>query len=99
MKSATTSAPALHLGTVILFLQKRINQLIANGWSGMMTRSQHVYEVRPRKDHRGVDLTSDVLGFSVRPISSIEYRVHVLPFSLHVRQRESRHCARSLGRL
>jgi hypothetical protein len=28
-----------------------------------MTRSQHVYEVRPRKDHRGVDLISDVLPF------------------------------------
>jgi hypothetical protein len=26
MKSATTSAPALHLGTMILFLQKRSNQ-------------------------------------------------------------------------
>jgi len=26
-----------------------------------MIRSQHVYEVRPRKDHRGVDLTSDTL--------------------------------------
>jgi len=24
---------------------------------------QHVYEVRPRKDHRGVDLISDVLPF------------------------------------
>jgi hypothetical protein len=24
----------------------------------------HVYEVRPRKDHRGVDLISDVLPFS-----------------------------------
>jgi hypothetical protein len=23
----------------------------------------HVYEVRPRKDHRGVDLTSDALPF------------------------------------
>jgi hypothetical protein len=30
----------------------------------MMTSSQHVYEVRPRKDHRGVDLISDVLPFS-----------------------------------
>ena len=29
-----------------------------------MTNSQHVYEVRPRKDHRGVDLISDVLPFS-----------------------------------
>jgi hypothetical protein len=28
-----------------------------------MTRSQHVYEVRPRKDHRGVDLISDMLPF------------------------------------
>jgi hypothetical protein len=24
----------------------------------------HLYEVRPRKDHRGVDLISDVLPFS-----------------------------------
>ncbi len=29
----------------------------------MMTSSQHVYEVRPRKDKRGVDLISDVLPF------------------------------------
>jgi hypothetical protein len=28
-----------------------------------MTSSQHVYEVRPRKDKRGVDLVSDVLPF------------------------------------
>ena len=28
-----------------------------------MTSSQHVYEVRQRKDHRGVDLISDVLPF------------------------------------
>ncbi len=28
-----------------------------------MTSSQHVYEVRPRKDHRGVDLISEVLPF------------------------------------
>jgi hypothetical protein len=27
------------------------------------TRSQHVYEIRPRKDHRGVDLISDALPF------------------------------------
>jgi hypothetical protein len=26
-------------------------------------RSTHVYEVRPRKDHRGFDLISDVLPF------------------------------------
>jgi hypothetical protein len=28
-----------------------------------MTSSQHVYEVRPRKDKRGVDLISDALAF------------------------------------
>ena len=28
-----------------------------------MTSSQHIYEVRPRKDHRGFDLISDVLPF------------------------------------
>jgi hypothetical protein len=28
-----------------------------------MTNSQHVYEVRPRKDKRGVDLISDTLPF------------------------------------
>ena len=28
-----------------------------------MTNSQHVYKVRPRKDHRGVDLISDALLF------------------------------------
>jgi hypothetical protein len=29
----------------------------------MKTSSQHAYEVRPRKDKRGVDLISDVLPF------------------------------------
>jgi hypothetical protein len=29
----------------------------------LMTKSQHLYEVRPRKDHRGVDLVSDALPF------------------------------------
>jgi hypothetical protein len=28
-----------------------------------MTSSQHVYEVRPRKDYRGLDLISDGLPF------------------------------------
>ena len=28
-----------------------------------MTDSQHIYEVRPRRDKRGVDLISDVLPF------------------------------------
>jgi hypothetical protein len=32
-------------------------------WPGMMPDSQHVYEVRPRKDKRGIDLISDALPF------------------------------------
>jgi hypothetical protein len=28
-----------------------------------MTDSQHIYEIRPRKDKRGVDLISDTLPF------------------------------------
>ena len=35
----------------------------ANCWPYAVTSSQDVYEVRPRKDHRGVDLISDVLPF------------------------------------
>jgi hypothetical protein len=35
----------------------------ANRWPGAITGSQHVYEVRPRKEKRGVDLISDVLPF------------------------------------
>jgi hypothetical protein len=30
---------------------------------GAMTSSHHLYEVRPRKDRRGVDLISDALPF------------------------------------
>jgi hypothetical protein len=33
------------------------------GWPGAMTSSQHAYEIRPRKDHRGVELISDALPF------------------------------------
>jgi len=33
------------------------------GWPDAMTSSQHVYEVRPRPDKRGVDLISDALPF------------------------------------
>ena len=32
-------------------------------WPGAITSSKHVYEVRPRKDHRGVRLISDALPF------------------------------------
>jgi hypothetical protein len=33
------------------------------GWPGAMTDSHDLYEVRPRKDKRGVDLISDALPF------------------------------------
>jgi hypothetical protein len=33
------------------------------GWPSAITSSQHLYEIRPRKDHRGVDLISDALPF------------------------------------
>ena len=35
----------------------------ANCWPDAVTSSQHAYEVRPRKDQRGVDLISDALSF------------------------------------
>jgi hypothetical protein len=41
-----------------------------------MTRSQHLYEVRPRKDKRGVDLISDALPFGLwytKPDDAIGY--------------------------
>jgi hypothetical protein len=39
-----------------------------------MTSSQHVYEVRPRRDHRGVDLISDVLPFGRRTTDFRSFR-------------------------
>jgi hypothetical protein len=41
------------------YLTHRCSQPLA----AVMTSSQHVYEARPRKDHRGVDLISDALPF------------------------------------
>jgi hypothetical protein len=44
-----------------------------------MQSTMHVYEVRPRKDHRGVDLISDALPFGrlwyAEP-NAIEYAKH-----------------------
>ena len=45
-------------------LFSRLNQMMRRtAGRAMMTTSQRVYEVRPRKDHRGVDLISDALPF------------------------------------
>jgi hypothetical protein len=35
----------------------------ANCWPDAVTSSQHIYEVRRRKDRRGIDLISDALPF------------------------------------
>jgi hypothetical protein len=34
-----------------------------NYWPDAVTNAQHVYEIRPRKDHRGVNLISAALPF------------------------------------
>jgi hypothetical protein len=45
-----------------------------------MTSSQHIYEVGPRKDHRGVDLISDAPPFGRlcydKPDNAIGYAIH-----------------------
>jgi hypothetical protein len=44
------------------------------------TKPAHVYDVRPRKDHRGVDLISDVLPFGRlwydTPDNAVGYAMH-----------------------
>jgi hypothetical protein len=47
-------------------VRRRIVNGLTNGnehSAKLMTSSQHIYEVRPRKDKRGVDLISDALPF------------------------------------
>ena len=48
--------------------------------SPLMQSTIHVYVVRPRKDHRGVDLISDVLPFGRlwydTPDNAIGYAMH-----------------------
>jgi hypothetical protein len=45
-----------------------------------MSNSQHVYEVRPRKDHRGVNLISAALPFGrlryLKAADAIDYARH-----------------------
>ena len=45
-----------------------------------MSQPAHVYELRPRKDHRGVDLISDALPFGRlwydSPDNAIGYAMH-----------------------
>jgi hypothetical protein len=47
---------------------------------GRVTEPKHVYEVRPRRDHRGVDLISEALPFGRlwydTPDNAIGYAMH-----------------------
>ena len=47
------------------FGDEKPNQAMQPPLAGVMTSSQHVYEVRPRKDRRGVDLIGDALPFGL----------------------------------
>jgi len=41
----------------------------------------HVYEIRPRKDKRGIDLISDVLPFAKNALGVVNVLVILQPFS------------------
>ena len=55
----------------------------ANRWPRMMTTSQRVYEVRPRKDHRGVDLISDALPFGRLWYSAPNAVINAIGYAKH----------------
>ena len=50
----------------------------------------HVYEVRPRKDHRGVDLISDVLAFGCLWYAGPQAVPNAIGYAKH---RSRSHCA------
>ena len=51
-----------------------------------MTSSQHVYEIRARKDHRGVNLISDALPFG-RAFALARFAFWIRPASWNARLR------------
>jgi hypothetical protein len=57
-----------------------------------MQSTMHIYEVRPRSDHRGVDLISDVLPFGRlwydTPDNAVGYAMHSSPSHAAVIQPE-----------
>jgi hypothetical protein len=55
----------------------------ANRWPRMITTSQRVYEVRPRKDHRGVDLISDALPFGRLWYSAPNAVINAIGYAMH----------------
>ena len=48
-----------------------------------MHSTMHAYEVRPRKDHRGVDLISDALPFGRLWYGVPNAVVNVIGYALH----------------
>ena len=44
---------------------------------------KHVYEVRPRKDHRGVDLISDTLPFGRLWYDGPNAAAHAIGYAMH----------------
>ena len=48
-----------------------------------MTNSQHLYEVRPRKDRRGVDLISDVLQFGRLCYGELNAVSNAIGYAMH----------------
>ena len=44
---------------------------------------KHVYEVRPRKDHRGVDLISDMLPFGRLWYDGPNATTHAIGYAMH----------------
>jgi hypothetical protein len=43
----------------------------------------HIYEIRPRKDHRGVDLISDVLPFGRLWYGEPNATAHAIGYAMH----------------
>jgi hypothetical protein len=50
------------------------------------TRSAHVYEVRPCKDHRGVDLISDALPFGRLWYAGSDAVANAIGYAKHYRR-------------
>jgi hypothetical protein len=63
------------------WITKRLAKRCSAPLAAVMTSSQHVYEIRPRKDKRGVDLISDAVG----PLGSIVMKaVRICPVRRHL---------------
>ena len=59
----------------------------ANCWPDAVTSSQRVYEVRPRKDKRSVDLISDALPFGSLWYTKPDHAVGVREVSQSIKSR------------